>query len=423
MQNKQNNRMNGHTVIDAAKIGDAQELRKLLAAGATPDAKDNDNKTALMYAAEKGYNEAVKALIEYGADVNAITKKNELYSGDEYFPTDPIKYGRNSALVLAAAQGHSAVVQTLLEHGAYSIDEALQLAGQRGRFETVLILRKAMDLRTQQERDVDTRDNDGRTSLMWAAIKGHSETVLALLDKGADVNAKDNKGGTALMDAAYSGHKDIVLELLDKGADVNAKDNKGTTALMDAAYYSTRISRFREIDAAYSDQKDIFQLLLDKGADVNARNEDGDTALMRAAYSGHNDIFQLLLDKNADVNARDGKGTTALMRAADWGNKEIVQALLDRGADINAKDNTGHTPLMYASGSDNLVDYSSFDDNGLMKEEKLLPVVRLLLDRGADVNAKDEGNATAQSIAVKWHFRKIARLLLDNGADIDTPDE
>ena len=66
---------------------------------------------------------------------------------------------------------------------------------------------------------------------MTASLKGHTEIVKALLDKGADVNAKSKDGVTALMWASQDGHTEIVKALLiDKGADVNAKSEKGWTA-------------------------------------------------------------------------------------------------------------------------------------------------------------------------------------------------
>jgi phosphoglycerol transferase MdoB-like AlkP superfamily enzyme len=76
----------------------------------------------------------------------------------------------------------------------------------------------------------DVRTN--RTSaLMQAASKGHTDTVQALIAKGADVNAKYKRDETALMWAASKGHTDTVQALIAKGADVNAKNNFGGTAL------------------------------------------------------------------------------------------------------------------------------------------------------------------------------------------------
>ena len=79
--------------------------------------------------------------------------------------------------------------------------------------------------------NVNAKDNDGNTALMWAAYNGHTERVKLLIEHGANINAKDNDGETALMQAAFYGYIEIVKLLLEYGASVNDKDNEGWTAL------------------------------------------------------------------------------------------------------------------------------------------------------------------------------------------------
>jgi hypothetical protein len=80
--------------------------------------------------------------------------------------------------------------------------------------------------------DVNAKNNNGETALMWASDKGHAEVVNALLTARADVNAKANNGETALMWASYKGHAEVVNALLAARADLNAKNDDGKTALM-----------------------------------------------------------------------------------------------------------------------------------------------------------------------------------------------
>jgi len=229
---------------------------------------------------------------------------------------------------------------------------------------------------------VNARDNNGRTALMYAAdwkevapyesttrfpigIIQHSTTRLItppagdstgvvglLLYAGADLNAKDKDGKTALMYAAENGHADAVRSLLDKGADVNAKDNGGWTA-KDWALYNNKSnvvpileeaekrltstataskSENKLIDAAGSGDVSSVQTLLNKGANIELKNEYGYTALMYAAYYGHADVVRFLLNKGADVNAKDTYGRTALSLAGKGGYGEIVRILKDAGA-------------------------------------------------------------------------------------------
>jgi ankyrin repeat protein len=81
--------------------------------------------------------------------------------------------------------------------------------------------------------DVNERDAEGRTPLMFAAINRETECGKELLRHRADVNAKANDGGTALMLAASSGDAELVKAFLARGADVSATYSEtGQTALM-----------------------------------------------------------------------------------------------------------------------------------------------------------------------------------------------
>jgi ankyrin repeat protein len=179
----------------------------------------------------------------------------------------------------------------------------------------------------------ETKDNYGKTLLMYSAEKGHKNVVMKLLENGADINAADNAGVTALMYAAENGHKAIVELLLNKGADIDAARNDDGTALM---------------YAALNGHKGTAELLLNKGANINATFVDRTTALMPAAFNGHKEIVELLLNKGANVNAANNTGSTPLMLAAFNGHKEIVELLLNKGANINAATNIGNTALMFA---------------------------------------------------------------------------
>ena len=80
------------------------------------------------------------------------------------------------------------------------------------------VVKKLLD----QGADINQRDDNGRSALMFAAINAHYETMNMLLEHGADVNARSNVGGTALMAAALAGDLRMVKALLDQGADTHA---------------------------------------------------------------------------------------------------------------------------------------------------------------------------------------------------------
>jgi ankyrin repeat protein len=83
-----------------------------------------------------------------------------------------------------------------------------------------------------QRADVNAKDEQGFTPLMWAALKGHVTTIQVLLGASADVNSKDRTGWTATMWAASQGRTDALKMLLSKRPDLNALNNEGKTAVM-----------------------------------------------------------------------------------------------------------------------------------------------------------------------------------------------
>ena len=192
------------------------------------------------------------------------------------------------------------VLLVLLTACGGNIDSNLLAAAGKGDTEKVKTL-------LSEGADVKTKDSDGKTALMIASEKGHSETVKVL----------DEKIVLSLLAAATEGKGEEVKELLEAGADVNAKDIWGNTALM---------------GATKEGHEDIVQLLLDRGADVNSIAGENETALWIAAAYGHPQIARILLGHGAEVNARTRGGSTALAVAQENDFTEIVALLRDAGA-------------------------------------------------------------------------------------------
>ena len=283
-----------YPLLDAAHKCDAERLQKLLKVAAFEkninEREAGTGTSALMYAAgsPEGCAEGAAILLEAGADPNI--KNSE---------------GR-TALMHAARNGQTAVIERLLESGA--------AAGEA--------------------------DNKGRAALMFAAAEGHSEAAALLLKAGAAAGRGDKNGATALMRAAESGAAHIVSLLLEAGAAPDAVNRRGMTALMFAA---------KEGSA------DSFKKLLAAGADPARKTNRGRTALMHAARRGRHNIIEELLKIEevkdlAHVNHQtERRGRTALMHAARGGHIQIVSLLLEAGADAALKDNDKTTALMFAS--------------------------------------------------------------------------
>jgi ankyrin repeat protein len=129
--------------------------------------------------------------------------------------------------------------------------------------------------------DVDAADDIGRTALMYAAERGQTAAVKALLKAKANINAANKYGWTALMFAADNGRTETLKALLAAKADANAADNEGTTALM---------------LAALKGKPDMVKALLEAKAEVNAVNKKGWTPLNLATDPA---VIKLLKESGA----------------------------------------------------------------------------------------------------------------------------
>jgi ankyrin repeat protein len=164
--------------------------------------------------------------------------------------------------------------------------------------------------------------------------------------------------------------------------------------------------------AAQRDSFAVVKMLLEKGAHVDARDGaiefltqgKGETALMLAVRSRDNRTVNLLLERGADVNAAGSTGATALTEAISARNAEAVKVLIRRGAHVNFAFGRGSiTPLIWASF------------------QECPEIVEILLDAGADVNAKDALGSTALVWAAmsERDDTQTVSLLLKAGADVN----
>ena len=216
-----------------------------------------------------------------------------------------------------------------------------------------------------------------------------------------------NRLNYRLIEAVDSGKLQDAKRLLRAGADADARvdvgksvwwlhNDNGKTALMMAARHG---------------HTGICALLIGNGAEVNAQENasGGKTALMEAACGRHIGTCRFLIEKGADVNARDDEGTTLLMRVANWveGSK-VCRFLVDNGADVKAKNKLGDNALIFALMAGNA------------------DAAKLLIRKGADVNAKSrggfEGDWTALIFAANGGHAGVCRLLIERGADILAKD-
>ncbi|MCC6070784.1 ankyrin repeat domain-containing protein [Massilia sp. GCM10020059] len=146
------------------------------------------------------------------------------------------------------------------------------------------------------------------------------------------------------------------------------------------------------------DNANAVKSLIDKGVDVNARDpRSGETALIIALREDSMNVFKVLVaDPRVETELAAPNGNTALMMAAFKRNKPAALALLERGAAVNRK---GWSPLHYAAAG-------GADD-----------IARILIDRGAAINARAPGGLTPLMMAAREGQDSAVAVLLEAGAD------
>jgi ankyrin repeat protein len=346
---------NDSRLADAARKQDQQAVRALLNQKADVNARSSDGSTALLWLAHWNDLDRANLLLNAGADANAA---NDF---------------RMTPLSQACTNGNYAFVRTLLKSGA----------------------------------NPNTAIATGETPLMTCARSGSVDAVKILVEYGAAVNAKEPKENqTALMWAAAERHPDVVKALIDAHADLKANTKQGFTAIHFAA---------REGDV------ESIKELLAAGVDVNIQTQ---------AEGAANRVTNFL----GIAKTTGALGYTPLLVATVQGHVDTALWLLDHGADPN-NEAAGLTPLHWAS-----TEWESFTANpvygfegpmsGIPDRQAKLRLVKALLAHGANVNLRmtkpqpnfaggylDANGATPVLLAASANDLEMIHILLDAGAD------
>ncbi|HVV72641.1 MAG TPA: ankyrin repeat domain-containing protein, partial [Verrucomicrobiae bacterium] len=243
------------------------------------------------------------------------------------------------------------------------------------------------------------------------------------------LSASASPAEPTLFNLIRAGDLTALRTALKNGADLQARDEQGNTLLMaaalnaDAEMLETLIDAGADVNAVSpagatallraATFEDKTRLLLAHGADVKARSRLGNTALILAARKyGNSRTVKLLLQRGVDPNGTNTLGATALMAAAAASDPDSVRILLDAGADVNAKPIMSPDGFIWGGGRSALM-WAAFQGDQT--------VVRLLLKRGAKVNDFTVGGG-ALAQAVWGEHVEVARMLLDAGAQVDQRD-
>jgi ankyrin repeat protein len=430
-------------VADAAMRGDKAAVRTLIQQKADVNGTQPDGATALHWAAYKGDKELADMLIKAGATPKVANREG------------------STPLWLAAINGDAPMIGALIAAGADPNEHLplgrtpLMAAARTGNLDAIKIL---IDLGANVNAKETLR---GTTPLMWAADEAHAPALQLLLERGADIKARSNPAargrgpalgkandprravaaqGAALAAREASPELGALRSLTEGNAAAGnaAAGQRGGQAQGQAQGQGQRggqrgaaaVENGGAAALGVDDQDDAAVAAFGRRGQQDPLDGGGLTALIYAARANDIESIKVLMEAGAEVNETSGYGWSPLLVATQNRYYKLAAFLLDRGANPNLPNKGGWTPLYLATDNRNIENGDYPVRKGDMDH---LDFIKLLLAKGADVNARvkdstetrtvftnqwlDENGATAFLRASQSGDVELMRLLLAHGAD------
>jgi len=415
----------GETALQkSAWDGATAQTRKLLANGADPNEKTENNRPPLYLAIAQGHFEDAKALLDMGADPNVEV--------DDGYPN-----GRRCLIQTGVHWGKVGIIKALLDAGAKvdhvdaSGQQPIHAAAEWGSPEMLKLLLAAGAKLDAPIKGAGMDSRNGYQPIHLAAFHGHTEMVKALIALGADVNAKDARGNTVVKEVVYGGSNSERLAtlkvLLDAHADPNAPDSDGRTPLDHASFYQNSDAIRLLLAAGAKSTVNTLVTAASRGevAPLKAlfgSKEKFDVAdpiggqLLRAAagslWNDNTEMLKFLLAAGGDPNAADSNGRRAMHGAVQACNPNSVSCLIAAKADVGAADKEGRTPLHEVAEGDSrrngrainwMGETGSLEAHdkaeGLWRRTSFMKIAKALKDAGASLKASDKQGRTPSDVA------------------------
>ncbi|VUZ44566.1 unnamed protein product [Hymenolepis diminuta] len=304
-------------------------------------------------------------------------------------------------------------------------------------------------------------ESSNESALTLCCNGGYTDLARLLLERGADKEHRDKKSHTPLHTAVYANQRSIVNLLLEFGVDIEAQVERTKDTALSIACSHGRLEIAEDLLARGANKEhrnfsdytplslaasggfvDVIQLLLKNGAEINSRTGSklGISPLMLASMNGYTEAVKVLLENGADINAQiETNKNTALTLACFQGQADVVKLLVERKANIEHRAKTGLTPLMEAASGNHvkvgaiLLSYGA-DVNAppvqtsrdtaltIAADKGKAEFAKLLLDHGANVEARNKKGATSLWLACNGGHLEVVQKLIEKGADVNSQD-
>lgn len=410
----------------AADNGFVNTVRVLLDHGADPNLPGPEDKfTALYYAAViRGHTDIVRMLLARGATINhetlyapllcsivanpnlsvedKISLSEILIQHDPSIDIDKSASNGYTPLMVAAEKGDTTMIRWLLRHGSdinrmtpRGVHSLFFAVGHR----QVAATKELLKHDTPPILDIESEDS--RFPLEYTVadegVQDDGSLVELLLDAGADLEFESKKKQTVFTVAVDCGQLEVVKLLLKRGVDIHHRDMWDYTPILTSIQLETPSGT------------EITRLLVDNGANLKDAMSDSSTALHLAMWRSDLDKVRILLEfrSSIDIHARDSDGDTPLLCSTGWERPQIVECLkliVRAGADVNDQNTRGWCLLMKSA----------------WRGEAACAVHDFLLslpETKVDLVAPDGGYPL--QVACRIGYMDLMHKLLDRGTDVN----
>lgn len=409
------------------RVDDLDSARLLLRAGADPKGANRYGVTPLYLACANGNTEMIRLLLDAGGDVNAADPAGEtpLMTVSRVGNIDAVRLlldrgavvdakdpeFQQTALMVAIRENHPDVVRLLVDRHA-DVNARIKV----GRAPAWVLPNSVPGFGHGigivrgglPERGSRYLIPGGLTPLLYAARDGRLESARILVAAGAEINAADPNGIPPVLMAITNDHVDVARFLIDRGAEINVVDWYGRTPLWAAVE-----ARNMDVDNGNFENGvdrapllELIQVLLERGADPNTQTKEAPP------------IRRQMLRVTGTLAWVDFTGQTPFITASLAGDLPVMRLLLEYGADPYVTTFGGTTALMAAAGMNWVVD-QTFDEG----PKALLEAVKFCYELGMDVNAVNSMGLTAVHAAANRGSDDIIQFLVEKGARLDVKDK
>ena len=450
-------------LIAAAKSGDLDLAKSLLAKGASINYHDSTGLSPLLIAILSGQ----KIMVGY------FSGRGALLSSTEAMALMRISVDKDDQWIASIVAKQKNMLNLTFENGR----TILWIAAEKGSW-------NAFDEYLKGEINTGIKDSSGQTVVFWAIETGNAEAVSRFIKAGIrispeeadlmlkqavisedvekvrvlapfkpDVNKVYEDGLTLLWYAAVKDRTDIAELLLKSGAKAEVSDKTGkslvTYCVERRKYEMAKLlgkhgAKLRNAEAVSLMQRglvigdvELVQTLVTLGFNVNTKFSDGLSALWIAAFTNNREMIDVLAAGKANMDIKDGNGKTVLMWAVENDKKEVANSLIKYGANVNLMDNRKRTALVSAVLADkprmvhmlvmNNAKIDIKDDEGnsailIAASRGNTGLVKLFLEHGSSANETDSFGNTPLLIALHKNFDDMVELLIEKNADLNKAD-